>query len=325
MDAFVAQHLQGVSRTYAIVVPMLPPPLDHTVGLAYLLMRMVDTVEDATALSPAERSADLDRLEAALAGDEAAIAALARPLGDTPDECALMQAAPEVFTRLQALPDAQRAALIRCARAMIAGVRQLMARSAERGLTYPAVRDMAELREYCYYVAGVVGEMLYTLMSRHIDRPEHDALRTRAVELGTGLQLVNILKDAPADSVHGRRYLPLVQSDGTSAADIYDAALQTARGCLREGVEYILALPASQPGLRRFCGLPVVWGALTLNRAARDASAAKIDRDAIYATIAQFERVAADDTALRTWLTDLLDPQSAQSPAPTTPLPPREG
>ena len=44
LDAFVAKHLQGVSRTYAILVPMLPDALADAVGVAYLLMRVVDTL-----------------------------------------------------------------------------------------------------------------------------------------------------------------------------------------------------------------------------------------------------------------------------------------
>ena len=82
MDAFVAKHLQGVSRTYAIVVPMLPMPLADAVGVAYLLMRIVDTLEDAPQLTAEERVRELRRLEAVLAGDTTAVEELARPLGE---------------------------------------------------------------------------------------------------------------------------------------------------------------------------------------------------------------------------------------------------
>ena len=82
MDPFIAHHLLGVSRTYAIVVPMLPAPLADAVGVAYLLMRIVDTVEDATELTSAARNTAFELLERALVGETAAGAALARPTGD---------------------------------------------------------------------------------------------------------------------------------------------------------------------------------------------------------------------------------------------------
>ncbi len=284
---------------------MLPDGLAGPVGLAYLVMRIVDTLEDDTHLADGERRAALADLERALAGGCEAAARLGRLRGDTPAEAALLRDAPEVFARLAALPELQRAAIAHCARAMSAGVLHLLDRSVARGRPYPAVENVAELREYCYYVAGVVGEMLCTLMADWLRRPALLALRPLAVELGTGLQLVNILKDAPADARHGRRYLPGAPEVAESRA-YRVAALAEARTCLARGVDYVLALPAEPAGLRMFCGLPMVWGALTLRRAADEPSAAKIDRATIHTTIADFERRVRDDAALRDWFADLL-------------------
>ena len=311
MDAFLAQHLQGVSRTYAILIPMLPEGLADAVGLGYLVMRIVDTLEDDARISDAERLRSFERLDAAVAGDRAAAESLARPLGDSADERALMQAAPEVFARVQALPSKYRSAVCACAQAMSAGVCRLLARGAERGLPYPAVRDAAELREYCHYVAGVVGEMLCTMIACHLRQPALTRLRGVADELGIGLQLVNILKDALQDSKQGRRYLPLTEGGEVAHAQVYRAVLEEARHSLRRGVEFVLALPAAARELRSFCGLPIAWGAMTLMRAERDAAAAKISRGAIRATIERFGHLVTDDSALRGWLLGLLDAAEA--------------
>ena len=40
------EHLQLVSRTFALTIPMLGNPLADWVGLAYLVCRTLDTVED---------------------------------------------------------------------------------------------------------------------------------------------------------------------------------------------------------------------------------------------------------------------------------------
>jgi farnesyl-diphosphate farnesyltransferase len=308
MDAFIAKHLLGVSRTYAILVPMLPGPLADAVGVAYLLMRIVDTLEDAPGLSIADRRAHFRQLDAALQGDATAVAPLTQPLGESADERALMCAAGEVFARVQALEPEYHAAVVGCAQSMRAGVCRLMERSAERGLPYPAVRDPAELREYCYYVAGVVGEMLCAMMAHYLKQPALRERRDVAVELGIGLQMVNILKDALKDSTQGRRYLPPAEGADAVQAGIYTTALQEARQSLLRGVEYVLALPATARELRSFCGLPIAWGAMTLTQAEQDARQAKIGRGAIQASITRFEGLVGDDAALRAWLSGLLRP-----------------
>jgi farnesyl-diphosphate farnesyltransferase len=308
MDAFIAHHLAGVSRTYAILIPMLPNDLAEPVGLAYLLMRIVDTLEDAPELTPPQRRALFAELETALTAAKANVAPeLARTIGETPSEQALMREIPDVLARIGRLEPAYRQPLDACARKMIGGVCHLMARSAERDRPYPAICDAAELREYCYYVAGVVGEMLCAMMAHYLGRPALLGLNGVAVELGIGLQLVNILKDCLKDAEQGRRYLPTF--DGrVSPAEIYRTVLAEARQCLARGTEFVLALPAQAAGLRSFCGLPIAWGALTLARAERNAGQAKISRTVIQASIARFKRLAQNDQALRHWFGLLLRP-----------------
>ena len=312
MDAFLEKHLQGVSRTYAILVPMLPDTLAEAVGMAYLLMRIVDTLEDDPHLTTAQRLRYFALLDAALAGNAAAAQDLAQPLGDTEDERALMHDAAQVLARVRALEPEYHAAVATCAQAMIGGVRRLIARSAERELAYPAVRDVAELREYCYYVAGVVGEMLCGMMAHFLRWPELWRRRDEAVELGIGLQLVNILKDAGKDSAQGRRYLPLAEGGASVQAEVHRAVLREARQSLQTGIAYVLALPAWARELRSFSGLPIAWGAMTLTRAERATDAVKIGRGDIRDSIERFSELAGDDQALGQWLSELLESGAAR-------------
>jgi len=310
MDAFVARHLKGVSRTYAILIPMLPRELAEAVGLAYLLMRVIDTVEDAPQLSNQQRRECFERLEAALAGGQVD-ETLTRPIGDIAAERELMSGVPQVLERVRDLGPLHREAICRCAGEMMTGVREFLDRSEQRGMPYPAIRDAQELRSYCYYVAGVVGAMLCRMMAHYLKRPALERLRDLAIELGIGLQLVNILKDALKDSRQGRRYLPTGSGGEIARAEIYRAVLNEARLSLQRGVEFVMALPASAAALRSFCGLPIAWGAMTLARAERDAGRAKIGRGAIRSSIDRFKKLAADDQALRGWFTSLLRPMAA--------------
>jgi 15-cis-phytoene synthase len=64
--------------------------------------------------------------------------------------------------------------------------------------------SFAQLEQYCYRVAGVVGLMCIEVFG--YTRPE---TRTYAERLGTAFQLTNILRDLGRDGSAGRIYLPL--------------------------------------------------------------------------------------------------------------------
>ena len=54
-EVFQAELLEGVSRTFALTIPQLPKPLYSVVANAYLLCRIVDTIEDEVSLSPEQK------------------------------------------------------------------------------------------------------------------------------------------------------------------------------------------------------------------------------------------------------------------------------
>ncbi len=87
----------------------------------------------------------------------------------------------------------------------------------EMDLTKTRYASFAELQQYCYRVAGVVG-----LMCIEIFGYRHPETRTYAEQLGTAFQLTNILRDLAPDLERGRLYLPLedLTRFGVSVADI---------------------------------------------------------------------------------------------------------
>ena len=61
------QHwLDVVSRSFALCIPQLDAPYRDQVGLAYLLFRVLDTVEDAPFAEQATRQRQFERLRAFL-------------------------------------------------------------------------------------------------------------------------------------------------------------------------------------------------------------------------------------------------------------------
>ncbi|WP_150270633.1 phytoene/squalene synthase family protein [Paenibacillus tepidiphilus] len=72
-------------------------------------------------------------------------------------------------------------------------------------LTFTHYETMDQLENYCYLVAGTVGEMLLPVLREDTDSEAQSA----GIALGIGMQLVNIIRDVGEDLARGRRYLPL--------------------------------------------------------------------------------------------------------------------
>ena len=206
--------LRKTSRTFALTIPLLPQPTRRQVGVGYLLFRIIDSFEDATRWTPDKRVRALDQFVQLMKRPdrELAIALTADWLREPPLDHAgyleLIQHTPTVLEWHASLAvqarEPMREHLLRTAYGMADFVR----RSDPGGALRLETRD--ELREYCFVVAGIVGQLLtelYLLDSPQLSEVAGE-LRARALQFGEGLQLVNILKDAQSDEQEGRIYLP---------------------------------------------------------------------------------------------------------------------
>jgi phytoene synthase len=88
----------------------------------------------------------------------------------------------------------------------------------EMDLVKSRYATFAELEQYCYRVAGVVG-----LMCIEIFGYRQPATQEYAKYLGTAFQLTNILRDLPTDAERGRIYLPQedLERFGYREADLF--------------------------------------------------------------------------------------------------------
>src|SRR5512140_322969 len=217
--------LERTSRTFALAIPVLPEPTRREVTLAYLLFRIADTFEDAAHWAPSRRVqalAGFESLLGSLSPAEASrraaewTAAGASPSPGYAELVACTPAVLEEFSRLRGpAVDSIRAHVVASAR----GMARFVARTEGNRLSLSSI---AELKDYCYVVAGLVGEMLTDLFLTGHPVLEGVApfLRERAAPFGEALQLVNILKDADADRAEGRRYLP----EGVPRSDVFALA-----------------------------------------------------------------------------------------------------
>lgn len=90
----------------------------------------------------------------------------------------------------------------------------------EMDLTRSRYETFDKLKDYCYHVASVVG--LISIEIFGYDGSEE--ARGYAADLGTALQLTNILRDIAEDATLGRIYLPLDEMDwfGVGEDEILD-------------------------------------------------------------------------------------------------------
>jgi farnesyl-diphosphate farnesyltransferase len=290
--------LQRTSRTFALAIPLLPEPTRNQVGIAYLLFRIADTFEDAVLWTRERRLEALGRFVGLLDQDPTAAQELAGEyLREPPLEHAgyqeLLARMPLVLRDFDALPLPVRVTIRRHLIRSIDGMRQFVRRSDERnGLI---LSDIDDLRDYCYSVAGIVGEMLTELYL--LDRAELAAsaeeLRNRASSFGEGLQLVNILKDAPRDAAEGRVYLP---------ADVDLHAVLTLTGAaLTRAEEYVelLRRAGTAPGLITFNAFIAGLARSNLRILSERGLGAKLSRSEVASVAAEVAR-------------DLVPPTSAE-------------
>ena len=208
------QVLKGVSRSFYLSLRILPGPMRAAASLGYLLARASDTIADSAAVSTDLRLGILDRFAAVVAGQAEApdFSGIIPSLPD-PRERVLLGLVDAMLEDLRELPAAE-AALVREVVGIIIGGQALdLARFRDGTAASPvALADDSALEDYTWRVAGCVGAFwtklgLLTLGPGFSDAPA-DELIGRGVLYGQGLQLVNILRDLPADLAQGRCYLP---------------------------------------------------------------------------------------------------------------------
>ncbi|HEX7025732.1 MAG TPA: phytoene/squalene synthase family protein [Gammaproteobacteria bacterium] len=306
-EQFQLRLLQGVARTFALTIPQLPPPLVKVVANAYLLCRITDTIEDETAI-PAERKRELAaRFIDVVAGRENAgvfatdfYPLLSEQRLDAERE--LIRETARVVRITHSFSPRQQAALSKCVTVMGEGMAYYQAHGGPGGLPTRESFD-----NYCYHVAGVVGEMLtelYCDYSPAMDTRREELLRL-AVSFGQGLQMVNILKDIWEDRLRGVCWLPrdLFTATGFELSQLtpgrrepaFEQGLATligiAHGHLQNALRYTLLIPAEERGLRTFCSWGIGMALLTLRKLNRrrdfiNGRQVKISRRSVLAVIA---------------------------------------
>jgi len=307
--------LRAVSRSFYLTLRIAPPATRRTLGLAYLFCRAADTIADTALLQREDRLPQLGRyreqfLQPTIQWDRLfALSSRLNAEGGSAGERALLTRLSDCFHLLLALPPAER----RLVRALVSMLTNGMAMDltlfpGDSAGTARALPTLKEMDQYCYFVAGCVGEFWTRLHRLHYPAmaasgPEEEQCRL-GVQFGKGLQMTNLLKDLAVDLSRGRCYIPADQlaAAGLKPAELADpAALPRFRPILHrligltldhldQGWRYIEGLPVRPFRLRLACLWPHLLALKTLHLVATTdrlltPAPLKISRASVYRTM----------------------------------------
>lgn len=276
--------LRETSRSFYLTLRVLPRAIRTQIGLAYLLARTSDTIADTQLVSLERRLAALVAFRNRIAHPGAArldFGELAAHQGSAAER-ALLENCEAGLKLLGTLTAGDRQLAEDLLQVIIGGQELDLQRFADASAEHiVSLKTPEELDDYTYRVAGCVGEFWTRMCRAHLfpkARRDDEFLLTNGVRFGKGLQLVNVLRDLPADLRQGRCYLPgrqlndltlsprdlLQTSNESRLRPLYNLYLDQAEAHLTAGWAYTDALPRRCVRVRLACAWPLLIGRKTL-------------------------------------------------------------
>ncbi len=307
--------LKRVSRSFYLSVRVLPSGMREPVALAYLLARAADTIADTPSTPTDCRLAHLNEFRRILAENEeieaasslsAALAEL-QPLGA---ERTLLGMLPTVLVLLRSLEDSEAESVRSVVMTLTSGMLfDLNTFGSDERTGITALNSAEQLDEYCYLIAGCVGEFWTDTSIAHtpsLSSWDADEMRALGMRFGLALQMTNILRDLPKDLRMGRCYLPeselqrrtlapddlLCVNNFTRARTLLTWGIRRTLDHYTAAESYILAIPRRNLRLRLAALWPVLIGLETLAKLTRNEKwldpsvPTKIPRRQVYGIIA---------------------------------------
>jgi farnesyl-diphosphate farnesyltransferase len=285
--------LRATSRSFYLTLRVLPARVRPQIGLAYLLARTTDTIADTEIVPPAQRLDALQKLRERILGQSSAplnFGELAQNQNLSAEK-SLLEKVEDSLSVLQAFSAADQRLIRRVLATITRGQEMDLQRfgglaaagSGPTGIQIIALETAAELDDYTYLVAGCVGEFWTKICRAHLfpkAKLDEEQFIADGVRFGKGLQLVNILRDLPADLKRGRCYLPMQRLDQAKlfpeillspAAEskflpLFHDYLDKAESHLAAGWTYTNTLPFAQFRVRLACAWPLLIGVRTIEK-----------------------------------------------------------
>lgn len=246
---FYQAHLNRVSRSFAYGISILENPLREYVSLAYLLCRIIDTLEDSQWPNPKSQTQAFENLKQSLANPEVSFdISFLNSIKAKETELLLIQDSSILLLDYKNLPPLVQNHLKRLTLAMIDGM-----------LLFPKgqlkLKSLQELNLYCFFVAGIVGECLTHLVDTLTKKHSDSQNLKDAYYFGLFLQKVNILKDQSEDEAEGRYFV-------SNRSEVFGTTLSH----IKNVANYIQNIPVAQTPYKVFCMIAFLLGLKVLLR-----------------------------------------------------------
>jgi farnesyl-diphosphate farnesyltransferase len=285
-EAGLNELLKATSRSFYLTLRVLPRAVRPQIGLAYLLARTTDTIADTEILPVTQRFEALKNLREKILGHTSAplnFGAFAQQQG-SPAEKLLLEKVEDSLAVLKTFSAADQK-LIRDVLTTIASGQEMdlkkFAGAADGKIT--ALQTAVELDDYTWRVAGCVGGFWTKICRAHLFPAaplDEEQFLADGIRFGKGLQLVNILRDLPADLKNGRCYLPLEKLSAVGLTPehllspenekkflpLFREHLDMAESHLAAGWRYTNTIPFSQFRVRLACAWPILIGMTTIKK-----------------------------------------------------------
>jgi len=282
---YAEKTLDRVSRTFALNIRVLGKRLKRPVLLAYLYMRMADTIEDDADLHAEEKISLLKKFSQAVSIGGQSIDEFTEALpknwaNSERDDCALCCNARLVIPLLYEYAEPVANAIKKGVEDMCKGMAEFVSRQSKRTDDWFTIESESDLDRYCYFVAGLVGNMLTELFcfaGKNFGKERQKKLRERAVSFGLALQLVNIIKDMRDDFLRNVCFVPMEfcrkhginsvqqffspESPQEKKNSVISELTEKAKRHLQDAKDYIKTLPRYEHRMRLFCLWPSLMAA----------------------------------------------------------------
>jgi len=312
--------LVATSRTFAPGIHALRPALRHPIGIAYLVLRVSDFLEDTTSLEDSRKVELLEEWAGALGSGRlppGLRSTLEGANDGTPDALAANHIH-QVFDALQGLEGGARDLVSRYTASSTRG----MARWIQRG---PVFGSEADLDDYMHEVAGKVGLLLTELFLAipGVVRAPRDRMMELANEFGLALQTVNVIRGLHEDLHRGWDFVPAsFRERGTGGREdplVLQALTEKGERHILAGIQYIRGLGrGTARDVRFFCALPLFLAAGTLRLSRGNPRVflepVKLERSKVGRTVALTRTLATSDRWVRWYGMRLLGRPDLQVP-----------
>lgn len=275
-----------VSRTFALSIERVEGLLSNYTCISYLLCRIPDTIEDANNIPPKEKRELLDLYYRILKSNRSERQEIrnfverANKYRSGEPYWDLVRNTDRVFEAFGNFSGKVRDSIKTPIKKMIRGIRGVIGRHDDR----VRISNMDDFSEYCYHVAGTVGDTLTELfrITEDLSDDTTEKLQEYSHNFGEALQSVNIIKDVHNDyHKEDNIYIPesLLNKYGTSQEKMLEDRESTLRAIddlikhadskLEDARKYIELLPTEARNARHFTIIPYLLAVSTLREVKR--------------------------------------------------------